>query len=291
MHFSIKRFDPKVKPYLFALPAVLAVVMFTYYPFFKTAYNSLFAINSYGVTVRYLGFQNYLDVLQNKHFYNALANSLKYTLIGVPLSIFLSLMLALFSNKRRMFSKAYEVMFSLPMAISMSATCMIFKLLLNPTIGYLNYALHLKTQWLGSRHTALLSLIFVSVWMSIGFQYIFLMAALRGVPQELNEASQIEGAGPLKRTIYITLPLISPTLFYLICTDIVTYMMMAGPSLVLTDGGPFRSTETLIYHMYDRSIYNQFWGYGYATSVIIFLLLFFIILLTFRVEKRGVHYS
>ena len=287
----MKKLSRKLTPYWFALPAVAFVVMFTYYPFFRTVYNSLFAINSYGVTVRYLGFRNYLDVLNNKHFVNALLNSLKYSLIGVPSSILVSLLLALLSNRRRLFSKAYEVMFSLPMAISMSATCMIFKLLLNPTVGYLNYALSLNVQWLNSRQTALFSLILVSGWMSIGFQYIFLMAALRGVPQELTEASQIEGANAMQRTVYVTLPLISPTLFYLVCTDIVTYMMMAGPSLVLTDGGPFRSTETLIYHMYDRSIYNQFWGYGYAMSVIIFLLLLVMILLTFRVEKKGVYYT
>ena len=287
----MQRIFQRTKPYLFALPAVAFVVLFTYYPFVKTMYNSLFSINSYGVTLRFLGLDNYVSVLTNKHFYNALLNSLRYTFIGVPCSMFVSLLLALLSNRRRMFSRAYEVMFSMPMAISMSATCMIFKLLLNPTVGYLNYALGLNVQWLSSRHTALFSLILVSGWMSIGFQYIFLMAALRGVPQELTEAASIEGAGALQRTLRITLPLISPTLFYLLCTDIVTYMMMAGPSLVLTDGGPFRSTETLIYHMYDRSIYNQFYGYGYAMSVIIFALLLFMILLTFRLEKRSVYYG
>ena len=140
----MQRIFQRTKPYLFALPAVAFVVLFTYYPFVKTMYNSLFSINSYGVTLRFLGLDNYVSVLTNKHFYNALLNSLRYTFIGVPCSMFVSLLLALLSNRRRMFSRAYEVMFSMPMAISMSATCMIFKLLLNPTVGYLNYALGLN---------------------------------------------------------------------------------------------------------------------------------------------------
>lgn len=95
----MQRIFQRTKPYLFALPAVAFVVLFTYYPFVKTMYNSLFSINSYGVTLRFLGLDNYVSVLTNKHFYNALLNSLRYTFIGVPCSMFVSLLLALLSNR------------------------------------------------------------------------------------------------------------------------------------------------------------------------------------------------
>lgn len=288
---SDRSFVRKLKPYLFILPALFFVIMFTYYPFARTIYNSLFSLNVYGDTVRFLGLENYSDVLRNKNFYNALQNSLKYTVVGVPVSITISLLFALLSQKPRFLGGVSEVMFSLPMAISMSATCMIFKLLLNPSVGYLNHVLNLNVQWLGSRNTALYALVFISVWMSIGFQYIFFLAALRGVPEELLEAASLEGANSFYTTIKIIIPMISPTIFYLVATDTVTYMLMAGPTMVLTNGGPFKSTVTLIYHMYERSIYNQFWGYGYALSVIIFAILFLIILITFRMENKGVHYS
>ena len=281
----------KLKPYLYLLPALLFVITFTYYPFIRTLYNSFFSLNIYGETVRFLGTLNYSDVLHNSNFYNALKNSLKYTAIGVPASILISLLLALLTQKRRFLGRASQVMISLPMAISMSATAMIFRLLLNPLIGYLNYALNLDIQWFGSRNTALMSLVLVSVWMSIGFQYIFLLAALKGVPEELLEAGSIEGANAFYSTTRIVLPMISPTIFYLFCTETIAYMLMVGPTLVLTRGGPFRSTVTLIYHMYEQSMYNQFWGYGYALSVVIFAILFLIILLTFRLESKGVHYS
>jgi sn-glycerol 3-phosphate transport system permease protein len=281
----------KLKPYLYILPALLFVFTFTYYPFARTIYNSFFSLNVYGETVRFLGTLNYQDVLNNSNFYNALKNSLKYTAIGVPSSILISLLLALLTQKRQFLGRVSQVMLSLPMAISMSATCMIFKLLLNPLVGYLNYALDLDIQWFGSRSTALFSLVLVSVWMSIGFQYIFLLAALRGVPQDLLEAASIEGANAFYSNVRIVLPMISPTIFYLLCTETISYMLMVGPTMVLTRGGPFKSTVTLIYHMYEQSMYNQFWGYGYALSVVIFAILFLIILLTFRLENKGVHYS
>ncbi len=281
----------RLEPYAYALPALFFAILFTYYPFFRTLYNSLFVVNIYGNTTRFLGLENYRSVLSNKGFYGALINSLKYTAMGVPASLFISLFLALLAEQKKPGGRLYEMLFSLPMAISMSTTCMIFKLLLNPTVGYLNYALGLKVNWLRDVSTALPSLVSISVWTNAGYQFIFLMAALRSIPTDLIEAAHIEGAGWFARTRRITLPLISPTIFYLLCTDIVMNMMMAGPTMVLTRGGPRQSTVTLIYHMYDRSIYNQFWGYGYAMSVLIFLIVFGIILLAFRAERKGVHYT
>lgn len=281
----------KMEPYVYVLPALFFAVMFTYYPFIRTLYNSFFVVNIYGDTTRFLGLENYRSVLTNKNFYGALVNSLKYTAMGVPTSLLISLFLALMAEQKRRGSRLYEMLFSLPMAISMSTTCMIFKLLLNPTVGYLNYALGLKINWLHDVNTALPALVAVSVWTNVGYQFIFLMAALRGIPTDLIEAANIEGAGWFARTRKITLPLISPTIFYLMCTDIVMNMMMAGPTMVLTRGNPRKSTVTLIYHMYDRSIYNQFWGYGYAMSVLIFLIIFGMILLAFRAERKGVHYT
>ncbi|MCL1855429.1 MAG: sugar ABC transporter permease [Clostridia bacterium] len=276
---------------MYALPALIFAVMFTYYPFLRTFYNSLFVVNIYGQATRFLGLANYRGVLANKNFLEALVNSLKYTAMGVPSSLLISLFLALMAERERSCSRVSEMLFSLPMAVSMSTTCMIFKLLLNPTVGYLNYALGIKVNWLHDVKTALPALVATSVWTNIGYQFIFLMAALRGIPTDLQEAASIEGAGWLARTRRITLPLITPTIFYLMCTDIVMNMMMAGPTMVLTRGNPRRSTVTLIYHMYDRSIYNQFWGYGYAMSVLIFLIIFGMILLAFRMERRGVHYA
>lgn len=286
-----KSFLSKAEPYLYLIPALFFAIAFTYYPFVETVLNSFFKLNVRAQRVDFIGIQNYTSVLTSSNFLNALTNSLRFTVMTVPFNILISLSLALLAEKKRRFNRVYEVLFSLPMAISMSATCMIFKLLLNNSIGLFNYALKLDVAWFSDRRFAMPGLAFISVWMSLGYEFLFLCVALRNVSQDVIEAAIVDGARWHQRTIRIVLPLISPTIFYLVCMDIVTNMMMAGPTMVLTGGGPRRSTETLIFHMYSKSIAGTSMGYGFACSIIIFIIVFFLILLTFRAEKKGVYYS
>ena len=284
-------FFSKAEPYLYLIPALFFAVAFTYYPFAETIFNSFFKLNVRAQRVDFIGMKNYISVLTSSNFLNSLTNSLRFTVMTVPFNILISLTLALLAEKKRRFNRVYEVLFSLPMAISMSATCMIFKLLLNNSIGLFNYALNLDIAWFFDRRFAMPGLAFISVWMSLGYEFLFLCAALRNVSQDVVEAAIVDGARWHQRTVRIVLPLISPTIFYLVCMDIVTNMMMSGPTMVLTGGGPRRSTETLIYHMYSKSMASTSMGYGFACSIIIFFIVFFLILLTFRAEKKGVYYA
>lgn len=284
-------FFAKAEPYLYLIPALFFAVAFTYYPFAETIFNSFFKLNVRAQRVDFIGMKNYISVLTSSNFLNSLTNSLRFTVMTVPFNILISLTLALLAEKKRRFNRVYEVLFSLPMAISMSATCMIFKLLLNNSIGLFNYALNLDIAWFFDRRFAMPGLAFISVWMSLGYEFLFLCAALRNVSQDVVEAAIVDGARWHQRTVRIVLPLISPTIFYLVCMDIVTNMMMSGPTMVLTGGGPRRSTETLIYHMYSKSMASTSMGYGFACSIIIFFIVFFLILLTFRAEKKGVYYA
>lgn len=281
----------RVEPYLFLLPALFFAVTFTYYPFIETIINSFFKLNVRAQRVSFIGFKNYANVLNSANFRNAFLNSLRFTLMTVPFNVLISLSLALLAEHKRRFNRVYEVLFSLPMAISMSAACMIFKLLFNNSIGLFNYTFGLNIAWFYDKRYAMPGLAAISVWMSLGYEFLFLSAALRNVPQDVLEAAKVDGARWPQRTARIVLPLISPTVFYLVCLDIVTNMMMSGPALVLTAGGPRRSTETLVFHMYQQSVSSAAMGYSYAISIVIFLIVFLLILLTFRFEKKGVFYA
>ena len=265
--------------------------MFTYYPFIETIINSFFKLNNKAQRMEFIGLKNYISVFSAKNFNNALLNSLRFTLMTVPFNILISLLLALMAEKKRRFARAYEVMFSLPMAISMSATCMIFKLLLNNSIGLLNHVLALDIKWFFSKDTALWGIAIICIWQSIGYEFLYLSAALHNVPQDVLEAATVDGANWGNRTVRVVLPLISPTIFYLFCLDLVAGMMMSGPVMVLTNGGPRNSTETLVYHMYSKTISGTNMGYGYAISIVIFLAVFLLVLLSFRAEKKGVYYA
>lgn len=281
----------KSKPYLFLLPALFFIVMFTYYPFVETIINSFFKLNNKAQRVNFVGLKNYLQVFKAKNFNNSLYNSIRFTLMTVPFNISISLILALLAEKRRRFSRMYEVMFSLPMAISMSATCMIFKLLLNNSIGLFNYSLGLDIKWFFDKNTALWGIAIITVWQNIGYEFLYLSAALRNVPQDVLEAATVDGANWIHRTLRIVFPLITPTVFYLFCLDLIGGMMMSGPVMVLTNGGPRNSTETLVYHMYSKTVSGTNMGYGYAISIVIFLIVFLLMLLSFKAEKKGVYYE
>lgn len=289
-----KPFSKKIEPWVYLLPAIIFFVMFTYYPFIKTVYSSFFVVNSMGVIRRFTGFTNYLKVLQSPSFGTAIGNTLIYVILAAPISIVIALVLALIANKPRKMSPLYETMFAVTMAMSMSVSAMIFKLAYNPTIGILNQVMGTNINWLNDKKYAMLAIGIISTWMNVGYNFIFLLAAVRQIPQEILESSALDGVNPLRKTVSIILSLISPTTFYLICTSLAKSMMMSGLVLIFTNSAALNTTaniDTLISYMYKQSVNNLNYNDGYAIAIIAFLITGILMLISFRFEKKGVHYS
>lgn len=289
-----KPFSKKIEPWVYLLPAIIFFVMFTYYPFIKTVYSSFFVVNSMGVIRRFTGFTNYLKVLQSPSFGTAIGNTLIYVILAAPISIVIALVLALIANKPRKMSPLYETMFAVTMAMSMSVSAMIFKLAYNPTIGILNQVMGTNINWLNDKKYAMLAIGIISTWMNVGYNFIFLLAAVRQIPQEILESSSLDGVNPLRKTVSIILPLISPTTFYLICTSLAKSMMMSGLVLIFTNSAALNTTaniDTLISYMYKQSVNNLNYNDGYAIAIIAFLITGILMLISFRFEKKGVHYN
>lgn len=281
----------KIEPFLYLLPALLLFGLFTYYPFIKTVINSFFKCNSYGVARSFVGFENYGKVLTDKNFWEAVKNTLLFTAISVPISTVIALFLALVSNRPRKFSPIYETMYALPMAISASVCCMIFQLMYNPSLGILNEILGTDINWLTDPKWTMISISIISTWMNIGYNYIFLLSAVRSVPEEILESAELDGARGLRKTIQIVVPLISPTLFFVICHGIAGAMMMSSLILMLSSYAQNANVSTIISYMYNQSINSQNYNRGYPAAVLGFLLTFVFMWLSFRGEKRSVHYD
>ena len=209
-----KPFRQWVKPYLFLLPILIFAVGFVYYPFFKTFLYSFSRVNFKGEITGFVGFENFRDLFSRRDFGIALKNTLKLTLLNVPITLVITIFLALLATRRRTGSALYETMFTLPMAVSMSAAALIFKVLLNPTVGFVNHFFQLNIGWYDDRNTALYGLLMLTVWMGIGFDFLLFLSAFRSIPKHLMEAAVIDGAGPGNRFWRIQLPLISPTVLY-----------------------------------------------------------------------------
>lgn len=267
-----KKLRKKIEPFLYLLPALLFFVGFTYYPFAKTIFNSFFLVNSMGEIREFVGLENYISVLTNSAFLQTIKNTLIYVVISSPVAIFIALLLAMIANKKTKMSPLYETLYAITMAVSMSVAAMIFQLMYNPTIGVLNYVLGTHFNWLNDKKIAMIAISLIAVWMNIGYNFLFLLSAIRGLSPELLESADIDGANMVQRTWKIILPIISPTVFYLICNSLAKNMMMSGLVLILTQGGPQGSTETMISFMYKQSVNNLNYNDAYAAAVIAFIL-------------------
>lgn len=281
----------KLEPYLYLTPALIYFTIFSFYPFIKTVLSSFFVLDANGVVKGFAGLDNYVKVLMDPLFIQSIFNTLLYVVLASPVAIIIALILALVANKKTRTSSIYETMFSLTMAMSMSVTAMIFKIMYNPNIGIINKLLQTKINWLNDSKYAMLSLSAISVWMNIGFNFLFLLAAIRGVPNELLESCLIDGATGFQRVRRVILPLISPTVFFLICNSLAKNVIMSGLPIILTQGGPKGSTTTMIYYMYKNAFNNMNYNYAYASAIITFLLTLVLMLISFSFEKKGVHYS
>lgn len=285
--FKIKR----AEPYLYLFPGLGLMLAFIYYPFVKTVITSGFLTNATGQVVEFVGLENYENLLKDPTFLKSVKNTFIYTFCQVPMTIAIAFFMAIAAGRKRKTSGAYELMFAFPMAVSMSVAALIFKLLLNPQIGAFNHIFNMDCLWFNGESTAMPAIIILGVWLGIGMDFLFLLAAVRGVSEDLIEAARIDGANFWQELKNIYIPMVSPTLFYLICTNLAASMMMSGQVIVLTKGGPNNATSTIIYYMYKKAfeIYN--YGSSYAAAIVGFVFAFIMILISFRFEKKGVHYN
>ncbi len=289
-----QRIFSKIEPLLYLLPALVFFILFIYYPFAKTVVGSFFTVDSFGRFKSFAGLRNYVHVLKDPRFHKVFWNTIIYTILSAPLSILISLILAIIANKPTRTSRLYETLFALTMAMSVSVAAMIFKLAYNPTIGALNYILHTKINWLNNNKWAMISISMISVWMNIGYNFLFLLAAIRGIDPTLIESASIDGARIVRKTTKIILPLISPTVFFLIITSMAKDMMMASLSLIFTNSGSIATTadvDTMISYMYKQAVNNLNYNDGYTTAIIAFVITFVLMVISFRFEKKGVFYN
>ena len=281
----------QIEPYLFVAPIVFFAVAFSYFPFLRTLVFSVSRVNRRGEVLEFVGPSNFISLFGRDDFLISLQNTVRLTAMYVPLSVALATCLALLVNKRRFLSAVPEVVFSIPMAVSMASASLIFKIILNPTIGIVNSLLGINFAWFWDRSHAMIGVLVLHLWVGLAFDFLLMLVALRSVPESLIEASGLDGAGPVVRFFRIQLPIIMPTVFFITCTNIILSMMTATPMIVITEGGPFRQTQTLVYSMFVFGYQSQNYSIAAVFSITVFLITFLFILLAFRLDKRVYYVS
>ncbi|MDT4762515.1 sugar ABC transporter permease [Sphaerochaeta sp. PS] len=281
----------KAKPYILLLPALILAFLFAYRPFLRTIVNSLFNLSIIGKRLSFVGLDNYKRLFSSGSFQDSLSNTLRFTLYFVPTNLIICLVAALLANRKGKLASLNQICMFLPMAVAMSSAMMLFKMMFNPSIGIMNSILLVDIQWFNDPKAAMLLLVIAGVWLDIGFDFLLLVSALRNVPASLLEVAELEGANPWQLFTTLQLPLIAPTLLFVLVTSIKDAMLISAPVLLLTQGGPFRSTQTLVYQMYLEGFKSGNYALGSAIATVVFGLTFIVMLLLLRFEKRRVYYQ
>ena len=289
---SAKRRREGRRVFFLLLPIMVFAIAFVYFPFIRTIINAFSRVNSKGIIKGFAGLENFIYTYSRKDFLPALKHTLIIAIFNVPITLVITLTLALLSQKRRKLSAVYETMFTLPMSVSMSAACMIFKSMFSPSVGFINYFFSLKLGWFESTETALATCIILTVWMGIGFDYLLLLSALRGIPKSVMEATEVDGISLWRKIFLVEIPLISPTIFYIFCTNLVLCMMTSAPMIIIMGVSPESSaTNTLMSMMYQSGFSSSDYGLAAVLSLTAFILTLLFTILSFVAEKRRVHYE
>ena len=283
-------FTKKTGPYVYTLPALLVFAVFLFYPFFKTIYLSLYKTNKMGQAKLFVGLGNYVELFTSKSFFNSLAVTLAFVVIVVAGSMILGLLSAMLCNRSfpgiRVFSTAY----ALPMAIASSSAAMIFRIMLHPSIGIVNKLLGLDINWVNDPKYALVCVALLTAWLNSGINFLYFSAGLSNIDESIYERASVDGAGEVQKFFRLTLPGLSPIMFYTLVVNILQAFQAFGQVKILTKGGPGESTNLIVYSIYRDAFFNYRFGSAAAQSVILFAIIMALTLVMFKVEKRGVSY-
>jgi sn-glycerol 3-phosphate transport system permease protein len=269
----------------FLLPSLLIFGTFFFYPLYRLFYLGLHQQNTFGTAERYVGWKQYSDVLGGAEFREGLLTSGRYVLLTVPLGLVLGVTLAVAANRRLRGIKVFQTIFASTVATSVAVASVLFLTLINPQVGYFRDVGFIS---LTDPATALRGVALSSVWQNLGLTFIIVLAGLQAVPEEIYEAATLDGYGPLRRFFKVTLPMISPTMMFLVVVLVVFALQAFAQVDILTGGGPAGSTQTLVWRIFDNQQPRQI-GIGSVMAIGLFVVTIIVTGLQFLILNRRVH--
>jgi multiple sugar transport system permease protein len=281
--------------WLFVAPALLAIGVFFFLPVLAALGISLTDFDIYAVAdldnLRFVGGRNYLRLLETPLFWESLGNTLFFVVVGVPLSIAVSLGTALLLHSRlTRFKAVFRTSLFAPVVTTVVAVAVIWRYLFHTRYGLINWALGQlgidPIDWLGDPDWAMPAIILFAVWKNFGYNMIIFLAGLQNIPDDLYEAARLDGATRAQQLRFVTIPALAPTLLLVSILTIAGYFQLFAEPYVMTRGGPVQSTTSVLYLMYEEGF--KWWNLGAASAVafVLFLLMFAVTALQLRLVRR-----
>lgn len=282
--------------YLYISPFLIGFAVFTAYPLIASLYLSFTNFNLL-TPPAWVGLENYARAFSGDNlFWLSLGRTVQYALLVVPLGVLASLGAALLLNRGLPGTTLFRTFFFLPSITPIIASVLIWLWILQPSIGVLNYLLSLVhipgPPWIQSTAWALPSLVMLSLWNTAGgSRMVVFLAGLQGVPAELNDAAKIDGANAWQRFRHVTVPLISPTIFFNVVVSTIGALSVFSVAYIGTQGGPAYATYFYVYHLYTSAFQYSLMGYASALAWIFLVVVLTLTAVQFRLQRRWVYYA
>lgn len=286
----MNKYQSRLIPYFFLIPAFILLMVFFFIPFFQTIFLSFQDYSNSIYTPAFAGFKNYIELLNSPLFLKTILNTFYFMVLCVPFLVVFPLFLAVLINQKIKGLTLYKLIIYLPVVISIVVVAIAFKWLY-ATNGLLNYGLEIlhlpPIGWLTSPNVAMVSVALVTIFKGVGYYMMIYLASLMGVPRELYEASEIDGADEWQKHLNVTIPHLMPTIALVATISSISALKVFVEIYVMTKGGPLDSTKTIVYYIYERAFENLDLGIASAASVILLLIvLIFSIINIFCFERK-----
>ncbi|WP_282920669.1 carbohydrate ABC transporter permease [Ignavigranum ruoffiae] len=281
-----KSWIEKYKAYAYLLAPISILTIFMFWPFFKTLERSLFLTNNLGQNAKFLGWANYSELLTSPSFWNSVLVTFNFVVIVVIFGVLLGFLTALLCQRTFPGIKFFSTSYAMPMAIASAGMAMIFQVMLNPTVGIINKIMGTYINYLSQPNSALLVIGLLTGWLNSGMNFLYFSSGIASIDESLYESSSIDGANRWQQFLYITLPSLKPTLFFVIVTNVINAFQGFGQINILTKGGPGQATNVIVYDIYRNAFMNYRYGFASAESVILFLIVMILTIIMFKLRRK-----
>ncbi|MCF3944052.1 MULTISPECIES: carbohydrate ABC transporter permease [Oceanobacillus] len=284
----------KLFPYFLVLPTMIVIILFNVYPILRMLYQSFHQWNMIN-DMQFIGFDNFIKLASDKVFLQSLGNTFYFVFWNVLLCTGLGLLLAVFLQKNTRFNRFLQSISFFPYVVSLASVSLLWSWIMNKDYGLLNYVISFfgitSQDWLGSPGLAMNSIILISVWKSVGFNVLIFISALQRIPKYIYEAAILDNSGSFQFFRKITLPMISPTLFFITIINIINSFKIFETVQILTRGGPLNSTRTIVYEIYEEGTLFFNVGYASAMGVVLLVILAILTIIYFKTQSKRVQYQ
>lgn len=293
--YKKKKHREGLTAFCFLLPNLIGFVIFTAIPVVMSFVMSLYDWPVVGQH-KFVGFKNFIQLFtKDPLFPTVMKNTLTYVVLYVALNILIAMLLAVWLTSKVKKLKFFRAAFFMPQVIPIIATTMLWKWLFLPEYGLINMALSAlglnEVNWLGSSGTAMIAIVIMSVWQGFGYNMVIFIAGLLGVPSSLKEAARIDGCGAVKTYFKVTLPMMTPSIFFAVIMTIISSFQVFDQSFIATNGGPAYATTTAVLYIYQNGF--NFMKMGYASSIawVLFAIIMAVTVIQWFAQKKWVVYD